>query len=131
MSCAHLLNSDRSSSLARFHLNDPFRVILHSLYKQSWLPRLVTVYGPARNGLAAEQLKPRLRARLLYGLTNGVRKVTVDPDTRLAMTGAIRTVYTAHPAQFDPRKYLGPAREAMAALGLRTRFGDHLLDRYG
>ncbi|MDP6542952.1 MAG: fructose-bisphosphate aldolase class II [Phycisphaerae bacterium] len=47
------------------------------------------------------------------GIANGVRKVNVDTDNRLAMTGAIRTVFADDPAQFDPRKYLGPARDAM------------------
>ena len=47
------------------------------------------------------------------GIKNGVRKVNVDTDSRLAMTGAIRKVFAESPDQFDPRKYLGPGREAM------------------
>jgi len=47
------------------------------------------------------------------GIQNGVRKVNVDTDNRLAITGAIRKVFRESPEQFDPRKYLGPAREAM------------------
>jgi fructose-bisphosphate aldolase class II len=47
------------------------------------------------------------------GIKHGVRKVNVDTDNRLAITGAIRKVFTESPEQFDPRKYLGPAREAM------------------
>jgi len=47
------------------------------------------------------------------GIKHGVRKVNVDTDNRLAMTGAIRKVFAENPEQFDPRKYLGPAREAM------------------
>jgi len=47
------------------------------------------------------------------GIKHGVRKINVDTDSRLAMTGAIRKVFAAKPAEFDPRKYLGPAREAM------------------
>ncbi len=47
------------------------------------------------------------------GIKHGVRKVNVDTDNRLAMTGAIRRVFSEKPEQFDPRKYLGPAREAM------------------
>ena len=35
-------------------------------------------------------------------------------DNRLAITGAIRKVYSENPGEFDPRKYLGPARQAMA-----------------
>jgi fructose-bisphosphate aldolase class II len=47
------------------------------------------------------------------GIKHGVRKVNVDTDNRLAITGAIRRVFAESPEQFDPRKYLGPAREAM------------------
>ena len=47
------------------------------------------------------------------GIKNGVRKVNVDTDSRLAITGAIRKVFSEDPEQFDPRKYLGPGREAM------------------
>lgn len=50
------------------------------------------------------------------GIQNGVRKINVDTDNRLAMTGAIRKVYGEKPAEFDPRKYLGPARAAMAGV---------------
>jgi len=48
------------------------------------------------------------------GIKHGVRKVNVDTDNRLAMTGAIRKVFAEQAAEFDPRKYLTPAREAMA-----------------
>jgi len=48
------------------------------------------------------------------GIQHGVRKVNIDTDNRLAITGAIRQVFGEKPAEFDPRKYLGPAREAMA-----------------
>lgn len=41
----------------------------------------------------------------------GVSKINVDTDLRLAMTGAIRKVFTESPSEFDPRKYLTPARE--------------------
>ena len=47
------------------------------------------------------------------GIKNGVRKVNVDTDCRLAITGAIRKVFGETPEKFDPREYLGPAREAM------------------
>ena len=42
---------------------------------------------------------------------SGVSKINVDTDLRLAMTGAIRKVFTEEPSVFDPRKYLTPARE--------------------
>ena len=41
---------------------------------------------------------------------SGVSKINVDTDLRLAMTGAIREVFTEDPSVFDPRKYLGSAR---------------------
>jgi fructose-bisphosphate aldolase class II len=47
------------------------------------------------------------------GIKNGVRKINVDTDSRLAITGAIRKVFFETPEKFDPRDYLKPAREAM------------------
>jgi fructose-bisphosphate aldolase class II len=47
------------------------------------------------------------------GIRHGVRKINVDTDSRLAMTGAIRKVFAEDPGEFDPRMYLGPARKAM------------------
>jgi fructose-bisphosphate aldolase class II len=47
------------------------------------------------------------------GIKNGVRKINVDTDSRLAITGAIRKVFGETPDKFDPRDYLAPAREAM------------------
>ena len=59
------------------------------------------------------------------GIKNGVRKVNVDTDCRLAITGAIRKVFAEKPEEFDPRSYLKPAREAMKkVVALRmTQFG--------
>jgi fructose-bisphosphate aldolase class II len=47
------------------------------------------------------------------GIRHGVRKINVDTDSRLAITGAIRRFFAEHPAEFDPRSYLKPARAAM------------------
>ena len=47
------------------------------------------------------------------GIQHGVRKINVDTDNRLAITGAIRKVFAESPEKFDPRDYLKPAREAM------------------
>ena len=41
----------------------------------------------------------------------GVSKINVDTDLRLAMTGAVRKVFNDDPAVFDPRKYMGAARD--------------------
>jgi fructose-bisphosphate aldolase class II len=59
------------------------------------------------------------------GIRNGVRKVNVDTDNRLAMTGAIRKVLWETPEKFDPRDYMKPAREAMQKVVAQrmTQFG--------
>ncbi|WP_046862684.1 class II fructose-bisphosphate aldolase [Microvirga massiliensis] len=50
------------------------------------------------------------------GIKHGVRKINIDTDNRMAMTGQIRRVLTENPGEFDPRKYLKPAMEAMTKL---------------
>jgi len=45
----------------------------------------------------------------------GVCKINVDTDLRIAFTGNVRKVFNDSPKEFDPRKYLGPAREAIKA----------------
>ena len=59
------------------------------------------------------------------GIRNGVRKINVDTDNRLAITGAIRKVFAETPEKFDPRDYLKPAREAMKKVvaGRMVQFG--------
>lgn len=47
------------------------------------------------------------------GIKNGVRKINVDTDNRLAITGTIRKLMAEKPEEFDPRYYMKPAREAM------------------
>jgi fructose-bisphosphate aldolase class II len=67
------------------------------------------------------------------GIRHGVRKINVDTDNRLAMTGAIRKVFFEKPEEFDPRSYMKPAREAMKevvkarmiAFGQAGRAGDY------
>jgi fructose-bisphosphate aldolase class II len=53
-------------------------------------------------------------ADIQEGIRHGVRKINVDTDNRLAITGAIRKAFMADAAEFDPRYYLKPARAAMA-----------------
>jgi fructose-bisphosphate aldolase class II len=55
------------------------------------------------------------------GIKHGVRKINIDTDNRMAMTGQIRKVLTQNPSEFDPRKYLKPAMDAMTKL-CRQRF---------
>ena len=50
------------------------------------------------------------------GIKNGVRKVNIDTDIRLAMTGAIRKFMNENKGHFDPRDYLKPARAAAKAI---------------
>jgi fructose-bisphosphate aldolase class II len=59
------------------------------------------------------------------GIRNGVRKINVDTDNRLAITGAIRKVFMETPEKFDPRDYLKPARDAMKKVVAQrmTQFG--------
>lgn len=59
------------------------------------------------------------------GIQHGVRKINVDTDNRLAITGAIRKVLAEDPEKFDPRDYLKPAREAMkqVCVDRMTSFG--------
>ena len=72
---------------------------------------MVNQYGgnmPDAVGIPEEQL--RKAAEL------AVCKINIDSDSRLAMTAAIRKVFVEKPAEFDPRKYLGPARDNMKKL---------------
>jgi fructose-bisphosphate aldolase class II len=47
---------------------------------------------------------------------SAVCKINIDSDGRLAMTAAVRKVFVEKPAEFDPRKFLGPARDALKEL---------------
>ena len=59
------------------------------------------------------------------GIKSGVRKINVDTDCRMAITGAIRKVLQEDPSAFDPRAYLKPARTAMkeVCVARMTAFG--------
>ena len=89
---------------------------------------LINQYGgnmPDTFGIPVEQIQD--------GIKHGVRKVNVDTDSRLAITGAIRKVFVESPGKFDPRDYLKPAREAaynvyvarMNAFGQAGHAGDY------
>jgi fructose-bisphosphate aldolase class II len=58
---------------------------------------------------------------IVRGIRHGVRKVNIDTDCRLAMTAAFRKVATQSRSEFDPRKFLKPAMDAMRDL-CRERF---------
>jgi len=55
-------------------------------------------------------------AEIQKGIQNGVRKINVDTDNRIAITAAIRKVLVTSPEKFDPRDYLKPSRDAMKAV---------------
>ena len=72
------------------------------------LQDIINKYGGSLNqtwGVPVEEIQ--------RGIQHGVRKINVDTDNRLAITGAIRKVFHETPAKFDPRDYLKPARAAM------------------
>jgi fructose-bisphosphate aldolase class II len=60
-------------------------------------------------------------AEIQRGIRHGVRKVNIDTDNRMAMTGEIRRLLQEHPGEFDPRRYLKPAMDAMTRL-CRARY---------
>ena len=62
-------------------------------------------------GIGEDQLRAAARS--------AVCKINIDSDGRLAMTAAIRKVFCDKPEEFDPRKYLGPARAALKELYVR------------
>lgn len=75
------------------------------------LVAIVNNYGgkmPNTRGVDLTQLQTTIQ--------HGVSKINVDTDGRIVMTGAIRKFFVEHPEKFDPREYLGPAREALKAM---------------
>jgi len=58
---------------------------------------------------------------IVRGIRHGVRKVNIDTDCRMAMTGQFRRIASEHPSEFDPRKFLKPAMDAMRDM-CRDRF---------
>jgi len=84
------------------------------------LVAIVNKYGGAMKksmGVPMEQIQA--------GIRSGICKVNVDTDGRIAVTGAIRKVFAEAPEKFDPRDYLGPAREALTqvVIGKMKDFG--------
>ena len=84
------------------------------------LQDIFNAYGgemPQTYGVPVEEIET--------GIKYGVRKVNIDTDCRLAMAGVIRKVASEHPGEFDLRKFMKPAGEAMEALCIDRfeRFG--------
>ena len=84
-------------------------IVLHGA--STVIPELVNMcneFGgniPGAKGVPHEMLKEAGQ--------RGVSKINVDTDLRLAMTANIRKVFKENPSEFDPRKYLGPARDCI------------------
>lgn len=89
-----------------------FPIVLHGASSVPVdLVRIINSYGGKLKdavGVPEDQLR--------RAAASAVCKVNIDSDGRLAMTAAIRKVLTENPAEFDPRKYLGPARDALKEL---------------
>ena len=89
-----------------------FPIVLHG---SSSVPQehvdIINAHGgklPDAVGIPEEQLREASKS--------AVCKINIDSDSRLAMTAAIRKVFNEKPGEFDPRKYLGPARDEMKKL---------------
>jgi len=73
-------------------------------------------------GVPEEQIREAVRS--------AVCKVNIDSDGRLAMTATIRQYFAEHPSHYDPRQYLGPAREALKRLYMH-KCSDKVLNSTG
>ncbi|MCL2412568.1 MAG: class II fructose-1,6-bisphosphate aldolase [Bacteroidales bacterium] len=89
-----------------------FPIVLHgaSSVPQDLVQTINKYGGALKNaiGIPEEQLRK--------AAASAVCKINIDSDGRLAMTAAIREEFALHPEEFDPRKYLGPARDALKEL---------------
>jgi fructose-bisphosphate aldolase class II len=85
-----------------------------------WLVEKATKYGATLSGAKGI---PEDQYRKAISL--GIAKINIDTDLRLAFTATVREVLTNSPKEFDPRKILGPAKEAMkeVAKGKMRLFG--------
>lgn len=89
-----------------------FPIVLHgaSSVPQAFVEKCNSFGGaiPGAQGVPEDMLRK--------AATMAVCKINIDTDLRLAMTASIREVLVNNPAEFDPRKYLGPGREAIQAM---------------
>ena len=86
-----------------------FPIVLHGA--SSVVPEWVDMCN--KYGGQIEGAKGVPEDMLRKSATMGVCKINIDTDLRLAMTGAIRKVFIENPGEFDPRKYLAPARDGI------------------
>lgn len=101
------LDYERLKKISEIIPNTP--LVLHGA--STVLPEFVQMcnnYGgdiPGAQGVPEDMIREAVK----YNIS----KVNIDTDLRLAMTAAIRKIHTEKPSEFDPRKYLGPARNAI------------------
>ncbi|NLC26596.1 MAG: class II fructose-1,6-bisphosphate aldolase [Fastidiosipila sp.] len=89
-----------------------FPIVLHGA--SSVIPEFVEMINDNGGDMPDAVGIPEEMLRKAAGMA--VCKINIDSDLRLAMTGTIRKHFNDHPSDFDPRKYLGPAREAIEAM---------------
>ena len=89
-----------------------FPIVLHGASSVPMdLIRVINTYGGKMKdavGIPEEQLRKAARS--------AVCKINIDSDGRIAITAAVRKVFAETPSEFDPRKYLGPARDQLKTL---------------
>lgn len=86
------------------------------LHGASSVPKEITHEINKYGGRMGEDTAGVPEADIEVARRTGCTKVNIDTDLRLAMTAAIRKVFAENPKEFDPRKYLGPARKAVKEL---------------
>jgi fructose-bisphosphate aldolase, class II len=89
-----------------------FPIVLHGA--SSVVPKYVDMIN--KFGGKMEDAVGIPEAQLRKAATSAVCKINIDSDGRLAMTAAIRKAFAESPKEFDPRKYLGPARDELKTL---------------
>ncbi len=88
-----------------------FPIVLHGA--SSVVPKYVNMIN--KYGGKMEDAVGIPEAQLRKAAASAVCKINIDSDGRLAMTAAIRKAFAEHPKEFDPRKYLGLARDELKA----------------
>lgn len=89
-----------------------FPLVLHGA--STVLPEFVALCNQYGGNIPGAQGVPEHMLR--QASKSGVCKINIDTDLRLAMTAAIRKHFAENPSDFDPRKYLGPARSAIKGM---------------
>ncbi len=92
-----------------------FAIVLHG--SSSVLPKYVDMIN--NNGGKLESAVGIPEEQLRKAAKSAVCKINIDSDGRLVVTGVIRKTFNEKPSEFDPRKYLGPAREELKGLIMR------------